>query len=728
MIILQIKRSFIIAVLSQSFLTLALTVILVVAIFSSTSGQVTGVKYLIKYNPLTTFQDCYIVVTEGSTTTSAHRVQFNGLYSLVVPTGTEIEIAQTYMPLQNNYLYDGTIPAKWAIMNKIQSPEITPDLDYCSIFPAISPASWYNNIGLGDTIKLFSLKTLPVYCNDEVRLFDNLTDPKAGSPGLGGSDLSSVFKIGGAGDDYKGNLFEAAFCGNYQHVSGVVFNDVNSNSTWEEGIDFPLANAAISVEGNNNIFYSNDDGFYNLRLESGLHKLSVSLPYGQWQTNTSVITFNVDGQDTIVNFGFSALPSHPSAMVSISSNPLRCNTYNNMYLSSRNLSSEPINGNMSLKIENGTLVRNMVPTPIQQSDTLLTWKVVNLQAGALFKVRLDVFTPLPNGQNDSMDFDLVFVINEQEILDSFHVQGQIRCSFDPNDKQSWPDRKGEENLTLKSEHLRYTIRFQNTGNDTAFYVRLDDVLDPHLDVHSLIILDASHDVRTELCNGDTLCFIFDNIALTDSATNLAESQGYVTFTIDDLPDTPEGTVITNTAGIVFDLNKPVITNTVQNTIVQNLPCPIAEVIYQMGERLVAHSGGKNYCWYECRKNKLIFCSNEAFFVPKENGVYYAIIESDYCSVKTECAEFKTTGVSDLDVNFSHVYPTIFADQLFVESSEAILNTTIYDAAGKMVKEENYNDNSVNTILQTPSLVNGIYTLIVLTKNNRHVHKLIKINY
>ena len=220
-----------------------------------------------------------------------------------------------------------------------------------------------------------------------------------------------------------------------------------------------------------------------------------------------------------------------------------------------------------------------------------------------------------------MNFDVVFFDNNENLLDSLHLQDEIRCSFDPNDKQSWPDRKGEE-ISPYTMNTCATHQISEYGNDTAFYVRLDDVLDPHLDRRSLMILDASHDVRAELCNGDTLCFIFDNILLTDSTTNYKESEGYVTFAIDDLPDTPEGTVITNIAGIVFDQNKAVITNTVQNTIVDQLPCPASD-IDQIGSTLVAAIGGSLYQWYDCNSNILLYTSQDNVFSPQASGTYYA---------------------------------------------------------------------------------------------------------
>ena len=68
-------------------------------------------------------------------------------------------------------------------------------------------------------------------------------------------------------------------------------------------------------------------------------------------------------------------------------------------------------------------------------------------------------------------------------------------------------------------------------------------------------------------------FNFANILLPDSATNPAKSQGEVTYTIKPKTGLANGTVINNTANIVFDYNKPVRTNTTINTIDMALGIP-----------------------------------------------------------------------------------------------------------------------------------------------------------
>ena len=66
----------------------------------------------------------------------------------------------------------------------------------------------------------------------------------------------------------------------------------------------------------------------------------------------------------------------------------------------------------------------------------------------------------------------------------------VRCSFDPNDKRADPVGYGSENYTLKDQNIIYTIRFQNTGNDTAFHVQIIDTLDVNLNLENIRFLSS----------------------------------------------------------------------------------------------------------------------------------------------------------------------------------------------------------------------------------------------
>lgn len=161
---------------------------------------------------------------------------------------------------------------------------------------------------------------------------------------------------------------------------------------------------------------------------------------------------------------------------------------------------------------------------------------------------------------------------ESILVDSQKVERILRCSYDPNDKQVTPSRvePSFSNFTQFDEKLRYTIRFQNTGNDTAYNITIIDTLSQHLDISSMTSMYASHDFISEISDEGIAHFYFKNIFLIDSTTNARASQGFISFTIQALTPMNQWDSIFNTGYIYFDMNKPIITNKVKNTFVEFL--------------------------------------------------------------------------------------------------------------------------------------------------------------
>lgn len=139
-------------------------------------------------------------------------------------------------------------------------------------------------------------------------------------------------------------------------------------------------------------------------------------------------------------------------------------------------------------------------------------------------------------------------------------------SWDPNDKQARPIGYGSTHAIEVNTDIEYHIRFQNTGTDTAFSVLIFDTLSTALDPSTIIMGASSHAYTWELKGNGILVVTFDNILLPDSIVNENASHGYVKFKIKQQPNLPLGTLLNNTAAIVFDMNAPVLTNTTFHTI------------------------------------------------------------------------------------------------------------------------------------------------------------------
>jgi uncharacterized repeat protein (TIGR01451 family) len=138
-------------------------------------------------------------------------------------------------------------------------------------------------------------------------------------------------------------------------------------------------------------------------------------------------------------------------------------------------------------------------------------------------------------------------------------------SYDPNDKAAFPKGYGNEHYIKKNTDIEYIIRFQNTGTDTAFKVVIIDTLSENVDVSTFRVGTSSHDYKLVLRNQEVK-FIFNDIQLVDSFKNEPLSHGFITYKIEQKADLADGNQILNRAGIYFDFNDPIITNTTYHEI------------------------------------------------------------------------------------------------------------------------------------------------------------------
>ena len=140
-------------------------------------------------------------------------------------------------------------------------------------------------------------------------------------------------------------------------------------------------------------------------------------------------------------------------------------------------------------------------------------------------------------------------------------------SYDPNDITGLPHGLGPDKRIEDQQELEYTIRFQNTGTDTAFHVAIvNDLRTTNLDPGSIVLGSSSHPYVMSLVNGNSLIFSFNNIMLPDSHVNPIQSNGFFKYKIKPRKQLPRNIQLQNRASIYFDYNDPVETNTELHTI------------------------------------------------------------------------------------------------------------------------------------------------------------------
>lgn len=233
--------------------------------------------------------------------------------------------------------------------------------------------------------------------------------------------------------------------------------------------------------------------------------------------------------------------------------------------------------NMTLRVSNGSALTSGPITANVQLDPLvtyadasiapqsiagnsITWQLPPLGPYAQRSINIrGTLPPDPQiiGQGIGLLAAAIQPLQEDVLSNNTYMaHGVITGSYDPNDKVVWP--RDLYDLATDSV-LDYTIRFQNTGTDTAFNVVITDTLAAEFDMATFAAGATSHPAVLAFKPGRVLEWRFDNILLPDSNVNEPASHGYVSFRIRPQEPVIPGTIFVNTANIYFDFNPPVIT-------------------------------------------------------------------------------------------------------------------------------------------------------------------------
>ncbi len=312
------------------------------------------------------------------------------------------------------------------------------------------------------------------------------------------------------------------------------------------------------------------------------------------------------------------------------------------------------------------------------------------------------------GQAHYMNAQVKFdnACTEVDVAESFECRQNIG-SYDPNDKTALVGGVADNKIVPLDEPIEYLIRFQNTGTDTAFTVRIEDTLSHHFELSTIEVVSSSHDYTYNITRG-ILNVTFDDILLPDSTTNEKKSHGFVKFTIKPKESTHPGTYIKNKANIYFDFNEPVLTN-----------------------------GTGNY--YLC-KNQYVsltdtICPGEDFYGYTESGTYFQqelttfgcdSYTNIYLTVLEEFdAECMTSSTFDFDKGRDIIlYPNPSNGRIFIYSKDVVVsNVTLRALDGRLIETIDVIDNQVNFDVAT-----GVYLLECHTSANGKVMKKVVISH
>lgn len=399
---------------------------------------------------------------------------------------------------------------------------------------------------------------------------------------------------------------------NTSEISGKVFMDLNQNQVLDNN-DFGISNIQINSIGSGSI-YANTNvlGDFNLNVFTGNHIISPNINTN-WSltTDSSIYHVNVSAlgqQFNSLNFGVFPLQFYDSALVNLTGGFPRCNSIVNHWINTKNSGTNLQSGIVSLKMDTTTTFVYSFPIPDSISNGYCYWHYDNLHVNDFNRINVQLqFPPFTSMGNDITSIATSYIFDQNGIITDTiadTLSQVLVCGYDPNDKVNFPIGIGEPGfITNDQEWIKYTIRFQNTGNDTVFNVRIIDQIAPNLDISTFELLGSSSTVTINYLPTSKIEFNFNNILLPDSSINFLGSQGFVVFKIKKNPNLSHGSEIKNKASIFFDLNPPVITNTVLNTIYEcpnNYTVSYIENICNLSNlqaNVNVYSNLDNYFWY-----------------------------------------------------------------------------------------------------------------------------------
>ena len=348
--------------------------------------------------------------------------------------------------------------------------------------------------------------------------------------------------------------------------TGLVYHDANQNSTFDSG-DYPLPNRQVCAP-----FYCNTtdtSGHYGVILSTGANTVTppsipnfASAPAAHSVTNPSGIVENLD-------FGFQATSAVTDlAVTHVYSSPPRIGFFVNQSIGVYNAGTLAASDTLVYTFDSLYTFLLAEPSPFYQTGNTVAWLTGNINPlqSKEFGLILQLSETTALGTL-IVNHATVTAVNDNDAAnDEFAFYQTAVSSFDPNDKTPSPFY-----FVSDGDPIQYTVRFQNTGTDTAFNIIIRDTLSENLDWSGFQLLTQSHPVTVDfnLENG-ALAFRFHNILLPDSNINEPLSHGYVVYAVPTKAPLADGTPINNTGSIYFDFNAPVVTNTTFNVIGDNV--------------------------------------------------------------------------------------------------------------------------------------------------------------
>jgi uncharacterized repeat protein (TIGR01451 family) len=371
-------------------------------------------------------------------------------------------------------------------------------------------------------------------------------------------------------------------------VSGTVFLDSNNNCLYNinegtiKNIPISIINNGNNINQQTSTYYNGNFGFINITNGNYTIKIDTTPAFLQSCTPSHTITLNATNPDTSnLDFGLQCKPNtfDLGTKSIIPVGPVFPGQQHALKVQAGDLSqffnfnctaSQNISATVTVNVSGP--VQYVAPavsaiTPTNVVGNILTYAISNISTTQLFNSFNSLFTTNTTAQAGDSVCVMVTITTPQSgdvdpLNNTFKYCYRVVNSYDPNIKVV---NKAIVKPTF-NDWLTYSIYFQNTGNAPAYNIKLVDTLDNALDLNTFEVINYSHENSIALNSSDRkLVVTYPNILLPDSNTNPLGSIGYIQYRIKPSAPMALNNQIKNKAGIYFDFNAPIVTNTVTTT-------------------------------------------------------------------------------------------------------------------------------------------------------------------
>lgn len=510
-------------------------------------------------------------------------------------------------------------------------------------------------------------------------------------------DLKVVDMDGNTRDDIiASSLFQSAsllmknFHNSPFRIEGAVFWDQNANAVLDSGeVGFPAT--SVACDPLVILPIASAEGQYAIPLAPGQYTVSPALDPSLWVLTTSPESYEVELTQaaplaTGIDFGFVAAVDTTILNSGIVAPTGPCSGMVVQSLYAQNTGTTHASGVVHYTLDSSLVFVSATPSPDSISGFNLYWHLDSLPPFATSNFSLLVTMPDATLIGELLQGTLsISSFDGDPISEPTTWSGVLECSYDPNDKSVTPAGDGLNGIIpLQTEELVWTVRFQNTGTAPAVDVAIVDPLPTEVDFASVTILSSSHAITESFVESDgDLVVRFLGIQLPDSATDFLASCGYVRFRAALNAGLPNGTYVNNTAGIYFDLNPPVITNTTVN---QLLDCSDwLPTLSFLSTGQIEASNGIYYEWYVDGQRILSEASQHLSFI--SSGEYYAIVTNALGCAQQTNSLFLFTSIPSLEPGGFSLQPNPATESVQLTSSFPIHReevVEVFDAIGQLV--------------------------------------------